>query len=403
MAKRKKEEIILEMERNSNAWSSADEAGRAALNQRNRELAAALDAMTGGTSTYDGKTGSWSLSDGTKSVKIGGRVEYLSPEGWTSPYAGAIESAFGALDSREHFRYDPEGDPLYAAYRKQYLREGTRAAEDTLGRTAALTGGVPSSYAVSAAAEAQNVYNAALTDKLPTLAELAYEMYEQEYADAAKRLDTLIKLEQGDYSRYADDRDYRYRESRDALADSRYADETAYDRARDALMDRRYADETAYDRERDAVMDHRYADETAYDRERDTVMDHRYADETAYDRERDVLMDRRYTDETAYERQRDAIADARYRDETAYKRAQDAAKAAAKAAAAAEKAAGNSKPEQGSRGQKAKLPQETGRISRLYSEMMSDADPLGWLSKNAGKLTDDELAVLWGYVKNLIK
>ena len=390
MAKRKKEEIILEMERNSNAWQGADAETRAALAGRNRELAAALDALTGGVSSYDAATGSWQLSDGTRSVKLDGRVEYLSPEGWSSPYAGEIESAFGALRDREPFSYTPESDPVYRSYRKQYLREGSRAAEDTMGKAAALTGGLPSSYAVTAASEAQNVYQAALADKVPELAALAYELYADEYDRAYDRLAALMKAESADYSRWADDREDRYRRERDALADERYADETAYKRGRDALADERYADETAYKRGRDALADERYADETAYERGRDTLADERYIDETAYDRARDAAMD------------------ARYRDETAYKRAQAAAKAAAKAAkdaAAAEDTGLRREDANGRRKADRKQPEEqpADRIGRLYSDMMSELDPLGWLAEHAKELSDAELAALWGYLKPLMK
>ncbi len=406
MAKRSKEEIILEMERNSNAWRDASAEERKALNQRNRELAAAMDALTGGVSRYDGTTGSWQLSDGTRSVKVGDRVEYLSPEGWTSPYAGEIENAFGAWNSKEPFSYVPESDPLYQSYRKQYLREGSRAAEDVLGRAAALTGGVPSSYAVSAASEAENLYNAKLADQIPALAELAYGIYRDEYDRIADRLELLMKAETGDYQRWADDRDTRYAWQRDALADQRYNDETAYQRQRDALADRRYDDETAYKRERDALADRRYDDETAYGRERDALDDRRYEDETAYGRERDALADQRYEDETAYDRARDALADARYRDETAYKRAQAAAKAAAKAAKDAEKETGQELRQENGDRRKAEYerPQSgQGRIGQLYTEMMAESDPLGWLSTHAKDLSDEELATLWGYVKTLMK
>ena len=81
------------------------------------------------------------------------------------------------------FSYDPETDPLYAAYRKQYLREGDRQTRDTLASYAGMTGGVPSTAAVSAAQQAGNYYNAQLTDKIPELYQMYYNQYRQELAD----------------------------------------------------------------------------------------------------------------------------------------------------------------------------------------------------------------------------
>ena len=144
---------------------------------------------------------------------------------------------------------------------------------------------------------------------------VADKRYEDETAYARSR-DTVAD------QRYADET--AYARSRDTVADQRYADETAYARLRDAIADQRYSDETSYARSRDTVADQRYADETAYARSRDTVADQRYADETAYARSRDTVADQRYADETAYARNRDTVADQRYADETAYSREQDA-------------------------------------------------------------------------------
>ena len=256
-----------------------------------------------------------------------------APE-YSSRYQEQIDALAGELLTRAPFTYDHSADPLWQAYRKEYVREGDRARADTLGQYAARTGGSPSTAAVTAAQQAGDYYAAKLSDRLPELYRLAYSMYSDETAGKQKTLGELRALENADrdlwqaqLKQWNADRDYDYRQDRDAVADQRYADETAYKRSRDAVADERYADETAYKRSRDDIADERYADETAYKRSRDAVADERYADETAYKRSRDAVADERYADETAYKRSRDDIADERYADETAYKREQDAAKA----------------------------------------------------------------------------
>lgn len=75
------------------------------------------------------------------------------------------------------FTYDPEDDPMFDVYAKAYMREGRRATADTLARVAAMTGGRPSSYAVTAAQQAGDYYAAQLANAIPTLRQNAYQEY----------------------------------------------------------------------------------------------------------------------------------------------------------------------------------------------------------------------------------
>lgn len=76
---------------------------------------------------------------------------------------------------RGAYTYDPSSDPAYQALRRQALREADRATLDTMGTYAAMTGGVPSTAAVSAAQQAGAYERAKLNDAIPTLAENAYQ------------------------------------------------------------------------------------------------------------------------------------------------------------------------------------------------------------------------------------
>ena len=55
------------------------------------------------------------------------------------------------LINRPAFSYDPQTDPFYQGAKSQYLRQGSRAMADTMGRAAGLTGGYGSSYAQAVA------------------------------------------------------------------------------------------------------------------------------------------------------------------------------------------------------------------------------------------------------------
>ena len=150
-----------------------------------------------------------------------GRTPILST--YESAYAEEIDRLLRELAMREPFSYDYESDPLYSAYKKQYLREADRTAEDTLGYYAGMTGGMPSTAAISAASEASNAYKSALSDKIPELTQLAYDMYLDEIAQSRYDLDTLRELDNTAYDRW-------YTANRDAIEDARYEDETAYNR-----------------------------------------------------------------------------------------------------------------------------------------------------------------------------
>ena len=178
--------------------------------------------------------------DGTASAALDGAAAALRAAGTTyaDPYADEIAAAKDALVSRPAFSYDYESDPAWQAYKKEYAREGRRAGEDTLGRYAAMTGGMPSTAAVTAAQQAGDYYAAKLTDKIPELYKLAYSMYADEGDALRGNLSALIALSDSDYGRWGD----AYRR----LADRVDTERALYrDYAADARAERDYADAAA--------------------------------------------------------------------------------------------------------------------------------------------------------------
>lgn len=121
---------------------------------------------------------------------------------YNNRYDDTIQDLIQGILNREDFSYDPATDPLYQNYRKQYTREGQRATADTLGQAAAASGGIPSSYATTAAAQAGNYYAAQMTDKIPELYQLAYNQYLNEYDMQLSDLGVVQGAEQSDYDKY---------------------------------------------------------------------------------------------------------------------------------------------------------------------------------------------------------
>lgn len=121
---------------------------------------------------------------------------------YTSRYDAKADELMQTILSRPEFSYNAETDPTYQAYKKQYAREGERATKDTLGAAAAATGGVPSSYAVTAAAQAGNYYAAQAADKVAELEDMAYNRYMNEQSLLRSDLEALKAAEEADYQKY---------------------------------------------------------------------------------------------------------------------------------------------------------------------------------------------------------
>ena len=130
--------------------------------------------------------------------------------------------------------YDYANDPVFQAYKKQYTREGRRSSEDVMGQYAAMTGGRPSTAAMTAAQQAGNYYSAQIADKIPQLYNEAYDRYLKQYQQMLGIAGQYDSYNQQDYSRYLDrlgqfntDRNFQYQLNRDAVGDARYDQEWA--------------------------------------------------------------------------------------------------------------------------------------------------------------------------------
>lgn len=166
---------------------------------------------------------------------------------YKNTYGSQVDDLMTEIMNQQKFEYDPSTDPLYSSYKKTYTREGQRATEDVLGDAAAMTGGIPSSYAVTAAAQQGNYYASQLADKVPELYEMAYSKYLNEYNQKLDRLDMLSDREQFEYSQYLNDldkyesdRNFSYAQWLDEL-EARANEEAAKANERQAALSEAYA------------------------------------------------------------------------------------------------------------------------------------------------------------------
>lgn len=131
-----------------------------------------------------------------------------------------------------NMRYEDwlEGDQ-YRALQDRYGRKGKMAMEDVLGQIASRTGGLASSYAVSAANQQYN-------DFMAQLEEAAMDMFANERNNAIENANLAYSYADNDYNRYLDelgqyntDRSFAYNAYMDALAQQNYLKELENEKA----------------------------------------------------------------------------------------------------------------------------------------------------------------------------
>lgn len=214
---------------------------------------------------------------------------------YTSQYDARIDEMLNQILNRDKFSYDAATDPLFQQYQSMYQREGNRAMNDTLAAAAANAGGL-NSYAITAAQQANDYYNAQLGDKIPELAQLAYSMYLDDIDLQVQDLGLLQNMDNTQYSRYRDtmsdwrdDRNFAYDMYRDQMGDYQWEKNFDYNAGRDQIADGRYDREWEYNVGRDQIADDRYNQEWEYGLSRDEIEDKRYESETAYNRALELI------------------------------------------------------------------------------------------------------------------
>lgn len=167
-------------------------------------------------------------TSGTGSAPVQTAAQKLSafdatkPQAYQSNYQDQINALLNQIQNRPKFNYDFASDPLYNQYAQRYQQLGKMAMEDTMGQSAALTGGYGNSYAQTAGQQQYNQYMQGLNDVIPELRNSAYQMYSDEGDDMARRLSLYQQQEDTDYGRYMDaynqwqnERNYLYQLAKD--------------------------------------------------------------------------------------------------------------------------------------------------------------------------------------------
>lgn len=106
---------------------------------------------------------------------------------WDEQLTGLLDQ----ITNRKPFQYDVNADALYQMYKDQYVQQGRMAMQDTMGQAATMTGGYGNSYAQNVGQQAYQGYLQELTAKIPELAQVAQEQYNQEGQDLYNRYNLI--------------------------------------------------------------------------------------------------------------------------------------------------------------------------------------------------------------------
>lgn len=218
--------------RQNGDWEGMQAANDAANRLRNEYGYASTDASA--------DINKFKPKDAQPSSSQASTFSYESAPDYISRNQDLINEVMDQILNRPDFEYNPESDPTYQNYEKQYTKAGERAMQDTLGEVSARTGGLASSYAGTVSQQAYNQYMDALSDKIPELEQLAYERYRNEDDMLRDQLNMLMALDQNDFNQYlasldqynadrnfgyglfSDNRNLAYQMGRDQVADSQW-------------------------------------------------------------------------------------------------------------------------------------------------------------------------------------
>ena len=273
----------------------------------------------------------------TKAPSSGDPLWDLAQEvAFSSPYTEKINNTMNKIENRApfEFSYDVTGDALYQQYKDAYTRNAGQSMNDTLGKTAALTGGYGNSYAAAAAQQSYDYQMDKLNDKVPELYQAAYDRAYNQYSDETnnmyRQLSAYNDLDNTSYSRYRDtvadgqwqktfdedkrryDQDFtedKRRNDRDFAEDTRRYDQDYAENVR------QYDNNLLYNYDSLDEEKRQFNTNLEYQKDRDKVSDSQWEQTFGYQKDRDKVGDSQWQQTFDYQKDRDSVSDAQWQEE----------------------------------------------------------------------------------------
>ena len=156
---------------------------------------------------------------------------------YAGTYDNDVANAYNNIVNREKFQYNLDDDALYKQYADKYMAAGKLAMKNSMGQSAALTGGYGSSYGAAVGQQTYDSYLQGLNDKALEFYDRAYGRYQDE-GDRLKDIYGMSRdMADTEYGRYTDllgqyntDRSFDYGAMQDAYNNAYNRDIQAYSR-----------------------------------------------------------------------------------------------------------------------------------------------------------------------------
>lgn len=147
-------------------------------------------------------------------------MELQGQSGGTATGGATSNQMLELILGRQPFQYDAQTDPAAQAVRKQTARNAKAVTRNTLGQHAAMTGGMPCTAAVSAAAQAGNAAMQEGVDRVAELERLAYQNYQTEGQNMYNAYGALQQQESDAFARQMQEQQWQYQQEQDQKADA---------------------------------------------------------------------------------------------------------------------------------------------------------------------------------------
>jgi hypothetical protein len=301
--------------------------------------------------------------------------QWKEPAPYVSPYSDKINALLKKLETYPEFDSSTIYEsPEYLALQERIRQIADKTRRNTMADAAAMTGGMPSSYALAAAASAEGDIKGKLLDTVPALTESAYGRYMDKQLAEFNLLQKLEELDKEAYGRHYGER---------AWDRSIYESDWGHDyQTRQDLLDRlRSLESEKYQR----AIDERDYDRGTYESDRAfNYQVERDGKTFDYQVTRDKILDNRWMKQFDYNEAQDILANAlRERQITVAER---------NATLAQNKFEWEKDPTNPEN----MADPET--IGALYASMFASENPEEWLKENAQYLSKDELKTLVGFL-----
>lgn len=126
------------------------------------------------------------------------------PGEYQSKWKQQMEDLMSQYQNRDPFQYDINADAMYKQMVDRYVQQGKQAMIDTVGQSAALTGGYGNSYAQTAGQQTYQGYLQGANDMMPQFYQMALDRYQDEGNQMLNKYNLLANQEDMEYSRYND-------------------------------------------------------------------------------------------------------------------------------------------------------------------------------------------------------